>query len=176
MNKTVFLLLATTLALSACNQPRTADNDGGQDISVAAPHDYSDAEKAAIQATFPAPYNTADLVAGEKLYNKCRSCHTITPDKMNLTGPHLYGLFGRKSGTEPGYTFTEAMTAHNVIWDFDTLDAYITAPQAVVKGTKMGYQGVKNETERHNLLAYLKLETTPYVPSAPTSEVASPSP
>ncbi|WP_235074267.1 c-type cytochrome [Asticcacaulis sp. AC466] len=170
MKQVVFLILAT-MALSGCQ--RTADNDNGQDIALAPPHIYTDAEKAAIQATFPAPYNTADLNAGQIQFGKCRSCHTISADKMNLVGPHLYGVFGRKSGTEPGYTFSEAMTRHNVVWDFDTLDTYLAAPQAVVKGTKMSYAGIQNETDRRNLIAYLKLETTPYVPPATASAGAS---
>ncbi len=169
MIKAILLLSAAGLVLGACS-PK-ADNDDAPDVVMATPHVYSDAEKIAIQATFPAPYNTADMAAGEKQFNKCRACHTIGADKMNLVGPHLYGLFGRKSGTEPGYTFTEAMTAHNVTWDYDTLDAYIAAPQTVVKGTKMSYQGIKDETDRHNLIAYLKLETTPYVP--PSASEAS---
>lgn len=171
MMKAVLLFSTIGLALTGCS-PK-ADNDDAPDVVMATPHVYSDAEKIAIQATFPAPYNTADLAAGEKQFNKCRACHTIGPDKMNLVGPHLYGVFGRKSGTEPGYTFTEAMTSHNVTWGFDTLDTYLAAPQAVVKGTKMSYQGIKDETDRHNLIAYLKLETTPYVPPAATSDSAS---
>jgi len=168
------LFLAAGLALTGCGQK--ADNDDAPDMAVATPHVYTDAEKTAIQATFPAPYNTADLAAGEKQFTKCRACHTVGPDRMNLVGPHLYGVFGRKSGTEPGYTFSEAMTAHNAVWDFDTLDAYIAAPQTVVKGTKMSYQGIKDETDRHNLIAYLKLETTPYAPPATASEAASGAP
>ena len=168
------LFLAAGLALTGCGQK--ADNDDAPDMAVATPHVYTDAEKTAIQATFPAPYNTADLAAGEKQFTKCRACHTIGPDRMNLVGPHLYGVFGRKSGTEPGYTFSEAMTAHNAVWDFDTLDAYIAAPQTVVKGTKMSYQGIKDETDRHNLIAYLKLETTPYAPPTTASEAASNAP
>jgi cytochrome c len=171
MMKAILLLSAAGLVLAGCGQK--ADNDDAPDMMVATPHVYTDAEKTAIQATFPAPYNTADLAAGETQFNKCRSCHTIGPDKMNLVGPHLYGVFGRKSGTEPGYTFSEAMTAYNVTWDFATLDTYIAAPQTVVKGTKMSYQGIRDETDRHNLIAYLKLETTPYAPPAAASESAS---
>ena len=153
--------LILLLAIGGCHKAPAADNDDGQTMVMAAPAEYTPAEKAAILATFPAPYNTADLEDGAKQFNKCRACHTITSDKMNMTGPHLYGVFGRKSGTEPGYTFTEAMTAHNVVWDFDTLDTYLTSPQSVVKGTKMGFAGITDETQRHNLIAYLKLETTP---------------
>ena len=171
MTKAILLFSVATLILSGCDSK--ADNDDAPDVVMAAPHVYTDAENTAIQATFPAPYNTADLAAGEKQFTKCRACHTIGPDKMNLVGPHLYGVFGRKSGTEPGYTFTEAMTAHNVTWDFDTLDTYLAAPQSVVKGTKMSYQGIQNETDRRNLIAWLKLETTPYAAPAAASESTS---
>ncbi|MGA9657980.1 MAG: cytochrome c family protein [Asticcacaulis sp.] len=180
MIKSVCVLATAALLLSACNKApppeRVADNDDGETITMAAPHVFTDAEKKTIQASFPAPYDTADLAAGEQQFVKCRACHTITANKMNLTGPHLYGLFGRKSGTEPGYTYSEAMKNHNVVWDFATLDTYIAAPQTVVKGTKMSYQGIKDETDRHNLLAYLKLETTPVDDAQASSGSASAAP
>lgn len=155
-----FLIIgAAVLALAGCE--RKADNDDGAVVQLAQPVEYSAEEKAALLATFPAPYNAADLADGEKQFAKCRACHTITAEKQDLTGPHLYGVFGRKSGTVAGYSFTDAMTAHNVTWDFATLDTYLEAPQAVVKGTKMSFQGIKDADQRRNLIAYLKLEATP---------------
>ena len=67
------------------------------------------------------------------------------------------------------------MTKHDVVWDFDTLNAYIEAPQAVVKGTKMSYTGIKDADQRRNLIAYLKVEGTPRAQpaSAETSDEAS---
>ena len=166
------IALASAICLTGCNKPG-ADNDGGQTVALAATPEYTPSEKAAIQATFPAPYNTADLAAGEKMFNRCRACHTITPDSMNLTGPHLYGVFGRKSATAKGYTYSDAMQAHNVVWDFDTLDVYLKAPQQVVKGTKMGFQGIQDDADRRNLIAYLKLETTPRTPEPAGSSASS---
>lgn len=161
MRSWYMVMAVAAVCVAGCNKAPTADNDNGQMMAMADPVSYAPADAAKIQATFPAPYNTADLAAGEKQFAKCRSCHTITPDKMNMTGPHLYGLFGRHSGTAEGYTYSEAMKAHNVVWDFDTLDTYLASPQAVVKGTKMSYPGVADPVQRKNLIAYLKLETTP---------------
>lgn len=170
--KQVIVLGLAILALAACG--RKADNDDGAVVELAQLPDYTPEEKAALLAAMPAPFNTADLTDGAKQFAKCASCHTITADKMNLTGPHLYGVFGRKSGSEPGYPFSKAMTAHNVIWDFDTLDTFVAAPQATVKGTKMGFQGIPDAEHRRNLIAYLKIETTPRPePSSATSESAS---
>ena len=145
--KRILLLGIGILALVGCD--RKADNDDGAVVQLAQPLEYTDAQKTAMLATFPAPFNAADLADGEKQFAKCRGCHTITSDKQDLTGPHLFGVFGRKSGTVAGYDFTEAMTAHNTVWDFDSLNTYLESPQTVVKGTKMGFQGIQDETDRH---------------------------
>ncbi|WP_040309818.1 c-type cytochrome [Asticcacaulis biprosthecium] len=168
MKQAVVLGLAM-LALGACE--RKADNDDGAAIALAQPIDYSPEEKATLLAAMPAPFNAADLADGEKQFAKCRSCHTITAEKMNLTGPHLYGVFGRKAGSEPGYPFTDAMKNHGVVWDFVTLDAYLEAPQVVVKGTKMALAGggIDDANKRRNLIAYLKIETTPRPEPAPAA-------
>jgi cytochrome c len=159
--KTKALLFAVlTISLAACNRSPGGE-DSAEAAGLGAPVEYTAAEKATIQATFPAPYNTADLAAGEKQFNKCRACHTISPNSMNMTGPHLYGVFGRHSASAAGYTYSDAMKAHNVVWDFKTLDEFLKAPQTVVKGTKMGFMGVPKDDDRRNLIAYLKLETTP---------------
>ncbi len=164
------LALVCVLVLAGCNRP--GGSDGG-DMAMADPIIHTPAEAAAIQAAFPAPYNTADLAAGEKQFGKCRSCHMLAPGAMDMTGPNLYGVFGRKSGTKPGYPFSDAMIAHNTVWDFDTLDTYLTSPQTVVKGTKMGFMGIQDAADRRNLIAYLKLENTPVQAAASDSASAS---
>ncbi len=164
------LALVMVLALAGCN--RAAGTDGGEMV-MADPIVHSPAEAAAIQATFPAPYNTADLAAGEKQFGKCRSCHMLAPGAMDMTGPNLYGVFGRTSGTKPGYPFSDAMIAHKTVWDFATLDTYLTSPQTVVKGTKMGFMGIADATDRRNLIAYLKLENTPVQAASSDSASAS---
>ena len=159
------------LMLGACH--RSAPASATDDSAFAEPPEFTAAQKAKIVATFPAPYNTADLDAGEKQFNKCRSCHTITAGKMNMTGPHLYGVFGRHAGTAEGYTYSDAMKAHDVVWDFATLDTYLKSPQTVVVGTKMPFTGIQNDTDRHNLIAYLKAETTPGLADTDSSSVSS---
>lgn len=150
--------MALTLALSACGEKPA---DTATEAAAPAPVGPSDAEKAALLATLPAPYNTADLKAGEKAWNKCRSCHTLIDGGIDMVGPNLHGVFGRKSGGKAGYQYSEAMKTHGAVWDYATLDDYLTHPQSSVPGTKMGFMGIKDETERHNLIAYLKVETTP---------------
>ncbi len=160
------VLLAMAMALAGCNR---SSGDAGGGFVMAEPTDFTPAQKAAIQATFPAPYNTADLTLGEKTFGKCRSCHTMAPGASDMVGPNLYGVFGRRSGAKPGYPYTDAMIAHNTVWDFDTLDTYLTSPQTVVKGTRMSFPGIQDATQRHALIAYLKLENSPPPAEASTS-------
>lgn len=164
MRAALFLApLTLALSLSGCGDKpaETASETAATQANVPAVEGPSEAEKAAKLATLPAPYNTADLKAGEKAWNKCRSCHTLVEGGANMVGPNLYSLFGRKSGSKADYQYSDAMKGHNAVWDFATLDDYITHPQTTVPGTKMGFMGLKDETERHNLIAYLKVETSP---------------
>jgi cytochrome c len=159
----VFCLIISALIVSACGQqpsgqPKTTEVTTGP---MASKPVLSEAQKATILAGFPAPYTSADLKAGEKQWLKCRSCHTLGEGEMNMVGPNLYTVFGRRAGHYSGYAFSKAMMAHNVVWDFASLDAYIEAPQTVVKGTKMGYMGIKKSKDRQDLLAYMRVETTP---------------
>ena len=162
------IVLSIVAGLYGCN--RNSGVQDGPDMVMAEPKAYTPAEIAAIQATFPAPFDAADMTAGEKQFNKCRACHTITPDGMNMTGPHLYGVFGRHSATASGYTYSDAMMKHNVTWDFKTLDVYLKAPQEVVRGTKMGFMGIPNDADRRNLIAYLALETQAHETAADASK------
>jgi len=155
-----FFVLVLMSGLAACGEKPADRADESAAPAVAAPA-VDDAEKAALLAALPAPYNTADLKAGEKAWNKCRSCHTLIEGGVDMVGPNLHGVFGRKSGGKPGYQYSDAMKAHDAVWDYATLDDYLGHPQQTVKGTKMGFLGLKDETERRNLIAYLKVETTP---------------
>ncbi len=162
-------IVLMTLVLAGCSQ---SDTDRPVMSASAPAPEYTAEEKATLLASFPEPYNQADLEAGARQFGKCRSCHTVSADKMNLTGPHLYGLFGRKAGTEPDYTFTDAMKGHEVVWDFETLDAFIRSPQTVVKATKMGYMGIKDDVQRRDLIAWLAVQTTLRPMTETESEVA----
>lgn len=166
MRITSAFLMATAMFITGCNQSET---DRPVMPASAVVQEYSPQEKAALLASFPTPYNEADLEAGAIQYGKCRSCHTVSADKVNLTGPHLYGLFGRKAGSEPDYPYTAQMKAHEVVWDFESLDTFIRSPQTVVKGTKMGYMGIKDDIQRRDLIAWLAIQTRPLETSVLTA-------
>ena len=96
-----------------------------------------------------------DPAAGKTVFNKCAACHSIKPGE-NKIGPSMHGIVGRASHSAEGYKYTDPMTAYSVTWDQPTLDAYLVNPRATVPGTKMIFAGLKSETERANLIAYLE--------------------
>ncbi len=96
-----------------------------------------------------------DAEAGKKVFNKCAACHSIEPDKVRV-GPSLFGVVGRKAGTLPGFNYSTAMKDYGVVWNAETLNVYLEAPMQVVKGTKMTFPGLKDATERANVIAYLE--------------------
>ena len=96
----------------------------------------------------------ADVDAGKRVFNKCAICHTAVAGK-NALGPSLFGVVGRKSGTAPGYNYSEAMKNANKTWDEASLNAYLTDPKAVVPGNKMSFAGLPNADDRANVIAYL---------------------
>ena len=78
------------------------------------------------------------------------------------TGPQHCGLWGRRAGTAAGYTaYSTAMQRSGIVWDEHSLDVFLKDPLTTVPGTAMGYAGVKDDTERADLIAWLKVATQP---------------
>jgi len=145
--------------LAACGQGGGEKAAETQAPSQAPAPELTPAEKQALLASLPAPYNTADIENGKAKFGMCRSCHTIVPGGANLTGPNLHGVFGRKAGTLPNYNYSEAVKNAGFEWDADHLDKWLAQPRTFLPGTKMTFVGLKNEKDRIDLIAYLKVET-----------------
>jgi cytochrome c len=102
-------------------------------------------------------FANADLANGQTRFALCRSCHTIAKGGPNMTGPNLYGIFGRKAGAVADYAYSEGLKGSGVTWSAETLDLWLKDPRAMVAGTKMSFIGVKDDKDRADLIAYLKV-------------------
>ncbi len=95
------------------------------------------------------------LKHGEEVFDHiCHTCHHRRKD-MNWTGPSLYGVVGRKAGTEPGYEYSSAMKNFGKVWTVEELNHYLYDPQAYIPGVKMHFIGLKRKWNRHAVIAYL---------------------
>lgn len=101
-------------------------------------------------------FAAGDAAKGKKVFSKCKACHSLKKGK-NKIGPSLYGVFGRKAGTAPGFKrFSSAMKKSGVVWDEKTLDQYLAKPRSFIKGNRMPFAGIKQQSQRDDLIAYLK--------------------
>jgi cytochrome c len=96
-----------------------------------------------------------DASAGEQSFKKCLPCHAIGPGAKNKVGPELNGLDGRKAGTAPDYSYSEANKNSGITWNKEAFEKYITDPRAMIPGTKMIFPGIKSDKERDSLWAYI---------------------
>jgi cytochrome c len=96
---------------------------------------------------------TGDAERGKKVFNKCKTCHSS--EEKNMVGPNLKGIVGRKIASAAGYNYSPALKAKEGIWDTRTLDAWIESPRNLVPGNRDTYPGIKNASDRDDLIAYL---------------------
>ncbi len=83
-----------------------------------------------------------DAAEGEKLFKKCRSCHTISNGdevifKGGKTGPNLYAVIGRVAGSTK-FKYSKSMIAAGeggLIWTEDLIAEYVADPSAFLKTT-----------------------------------------
>jgi cytochrome c len=109
----------------------------------------------------------ANVEAGATVFKKCTSCHTIENGGANKVGPNLWNIVGRAIASHEGFAYSEAMKAHATEatdWSYDNLNVFLYGPKAAVKGTAMGFAGVKKTDERANLIAYLRTQSDAPVP------------
>ncbi len=119
----------------------------------------------------------ADVKAGEAVFAKCKSCHTIDNGGANGTGPNLWGVIGRKPGAHAGFAYSAGMVEHGGkvgTWQYEDISGFLTAPQKYISGTKMSFVGLKKSEDRINLIAYLHAQggTIPF--PAPNPAAAAP--
>jgi cytochrome c len=99
------------------------------------------------------PALAADAAHGKVVFQTCAACHSDKPDAI---GPSLRGVYGRKSAALQDFRYSNAMTHANLTWDDATLKAYITDPQAKVKGNRMPFGGLSNAADIDDVIAFLK--------------------
>ena len=160
------LIALATFALTGCGQAEQPAQDSAPAAAAtaapaaapAAPAPDA-AEKTAILATLPAPWNAGDLDNGRRVFARCRSCHTITEGGPNMTGPNLYGIFGQQAGTHAGFNYSAALKGAGFEWDGERLDHWLENPRTFLQGTKMSFAGIPDATDRRDVIAFLKVET-----------------
>jgi len=98
-----------------------------------------------------------DAAEGEFVFgDSCEICHSAEQGGAHKIGPNLFGIVGKTSGMQEGYTYSPAMMGAGIEWTAENLATFLAGPAAMVPGTKMGFPGFQNPADEANLIAYLE--------------------
>ena len=96
-----------------------------------------------------------DPAAGEKVFRKCKACHTVEEDGPSRVGPNLYGIVGASVAAVDGFRYSGALTDNGGDWTPDRLAAFLANPRKAVPGTKMSFGGLRKPEDQADVIAYL---------------------
>jgi cytochrome c len=172
---TVFVLMSVSIASEGIFHSETPEKEGFAIVAEeAAPAEAAPEVAATPIAVLLA---SADAAAGEAVFKKCASCHTVDKGGANKVGPNLYGLVDRPIATHEGFSYSAAMTEFSKggteKWTWDHLNEFLLAPKKHIPGTAMGFAGIKKDDERANLIMYLHTMADSPVP-LPAADAAAP--
>jgi cytochrome c len=154
---TCLLLLVTSFTASAIFAPVMPEKPGYEiAVKEAAP---GGAKQPAAAPAEPIEklLQTASVEKGAGAAKKCAACHTFAKGGPNRVGPNLYGILNeQKASSARNFNFSAALKAKGGTWTYDDLSKFISSPKGFVPGTAMGFAGIQKDSERADVIAYLR--------------------
>jgi cytochrome c len=148
------------------DEAQVADAHGGKAGGAAAP------ETAAPATPLPVLLAKASVEAGAAQAKKCGACHSFEKGGPNKVGPDLFDVVGRPVASHEGFAYSPALKAFGGNWDYEKLSCFIHSPKDCVPGTKMAFAGIKKDTDRADVIAYLH-SISPDAPPLATADKAA---
>ncbi|MPZ55812.1 MAG: c-type cytochrome [Rhizobiales bacterium] len=162
LNKILGAVLFTGLCILSLNITARAifapekPEKPGYAIAVPEKKDAGPAKPAEPEKPIAALLADASVEKGQASARKCAACHTFEKGGPNKVGPNLWGIVGGKVATHAGFDYSSAMKSKGGEWSFEALNTYLRNPKADVRGTKMAFAGIPRDSERGDLISYLR--------------------
>ncbi len=98
--------------------------------------------------------------ANDKVFNKCKACHSIEEGAKHKLGPNLWGVYGRDIASAEGYKYSKAfLDRQGIEWTEDNLRAWLKNPRSFIPKSKMIFNGLKKKQDLDNMIEYLKTKS-----------------
>ena len=96
-----------------------------------------------------------DITHGEKVFKKCKACHSIKQGGGNKIGPKLWNVMFRPVAEITDYKYSKALSSYGKEWNWEEMNGFLIKPSSWIKGNKMGFAGLKSEKDRASVILYL---------------------
>ena len=98
---------------------------------------------------------TASAEKGANIVKKCTACHNFVKDAPHKIGPNLYAVVNRDIASASGFGYSAALSGLEGNWNAEALNGFLKNPKSYAAGTSMAFAGLRKESDRADIIAYL---------------------
>ena len=170
---TLLFIVALNILIDELMAPEKPTGSG-MEVAVTETPGGTSGPAAEVKPDWGTVLPAADVAAGEKIHQRCLQCHDFEKGGPNKIGPNLYGVVGGKHAHKEDYAYSGAMKAVAGMWGYDELDAFLANPRGAVPGTKMTFAGLSKQSDRINLIAWMRTKSDSPAPIPAPKPAAAP--
>lgn len=105
--------------------------------------------------------SAADAEFGQRLFDRCLSCHTVEQGAAHSLGPNLFGVVGRMAGTAEGYVYSPEMMNSGITWTTENIARFLkdlngSSPDSFIPGNRMLQLGPVTDEQIAHMIAYME--------------------
>ena len=159
INKIITAILVTILVVFGIGKISDVifDKDDKDIVAykVEAPEDLATQASTETAVDMSALLALGDIAHGEKVFKKCKACHSIKQGGRNNIGPKLWNVMFRPIGAVTDYKYSKALTSYGKEWTWEEMNGFLIKPSKWIPNNKMGFAGLKSEKDRASVILYL---------------------
>ena len=159
INKIITAILVTILVVFGIGKISDVifDKDDKDIVAykVEAPEDLATQASTETAVDISALLALGDVAHGEKVFKKCKACHSIKQGGRNNIGPKLWNVMFRPIGAVTDYKYSKALTSYGKEWTWEEMNGFLIKPSKWIPNNKMGFAGLKSEKDRSSVILYL---------------------